>query len=140
MRTKTTLTLTLVVALMIAVTARGETSKPIPVLGFQPESSSTSYIGKNASVLSSVGVDGLLMTAPGKVSTVTAAERRQVAAAKASGLPSQMLISNYSNKTYGFSEQLAYSTLRSKTLTAQMASTLAADARKRRLERDHARP
>jgi spore germination protein len=130
MRVKTALCLALVLAIAGAVSACGATKKPIPVLGFQPQAASTSYIGDNASVLSSVGVDGLLLTGPGKVSKVDQQERSQVATAKGQSLSTQMLVSNYSNKIENFTEKLAYETLKSRGLTARLAKTLAADATK----------
>jgi spore germination protein len=117
-------------SLALAFGGAPATSSALPILGFQSDGSPTSLIAQDAGGLGSVGVDGLNLTGkPGAVSAPAAADRAQLAAAHAAGLPAVLLVGNYSNQINDFSEPLAYNTLRSPTAIATLATTLAGDVR-----------
>lgn len=100
----------------------------LPILGFQSDGSPTLLIAQDAAGLGSVGVDGLNLTgAPGAVSSPTSADRAQLAAAHAAGLPAVLLVGNYSERIGDFSEPLAWRTLGAPTAAARLARTLAGD-------------
>jgi spore germination protein len=113
-----------------AALALGAHAATLPILGFQSDGSPSSLISQDASGLGSVGVDGLNLTGkPGAVSAPAASDRAQLAAAHAAGLPAVMLVGNYSEKINDFSEPLAYTTLRSPTAIATLATTLSGDVK-----------
>lgn len=115
-------------ALLALVVAGGaQASTPLAVLGFQSDYASAHLIGDNAKAMSLVGVDGVNLTGPGTVSTPTAADRRQLAAAHAHALPAVLLVANWSNKANDFSEPLAHETLGNTQKTDDAASALAAE-------------
>jgi spore germination protein len=115
-------------ALALAAPATAAATPALPILGYQSEESATSLIGRDAAGLATVGVDGLnLSGAPGAVTAPTSAQRRQLAAAHAAGLPAVLLVGNFSSKVGDFSEPLAWRTLGSPDAVAALAGKLAAD-------------
>ena len=121
------LAMTFVLAPVILLLAVGavSASAAMPVLGFQSEESPVSLIARDAPGLGSVGVDGVNLTGrPGAVSGKTAAQSRQLSAARAQGLPADLLVGNFSPRIDDFSEPLAWRTLRSPRATAELAHTL----------------
>lgn len=114
-------------AVLVCAPAALASGDRLPVLGFQPESDSPLAIARNAAGLSAVGVDGVSMTGPGKVTAVDSAQLLQRDTASAYHLSSALLVSNYSNRTRGFSEKLAYETLRSPRAVWRLVANLKAD-------------
>jgi spore germination protein YaaH len=74
-----------------------------------------------------VGVDGLDLTGPGRVSAPGGSDRRQLARARANGLPAVLLVGNWSDRVNDFYEPLAHRTLGSSARTAAVAAALARD-------------
>ena len=117
----------LVVLLVALVCAAGSSATtPLAVLGFQSDYSPAHLIGDNAKAMSVVGIDGVDLTGPGTVSKPTAADRRQLAAAHAHGLPAVLLVANWSDKVNDFSEPLAHETLDSTQKVDDATAALAA--------------
>jgi spore germination protein len=113
------------------IAAVGAPSASAAVLGFQSEESPTSRIARDAPALGLVGVDGLNLTGrPGAVTGPTAAQRRQLRAAQAAGLPAALLVGNFSPKIGDFSEPLAWRTLSDPTASTALARTLSGDVRR----------
>ncbi|HUZ15974.1 MAG TPA: glycosyl hydrolase family 18 protein [Gaiellaceae bacterium] len=116
----------LVVLLFALAGAAGSSATtPLAVLGFQSDYSPVRLIGDNAKAMSLVGIDGVDLSGPGTVSAPTAADRRQLAAAHAHGLPAVLLVSNWSDRVNDFYEPLAHETLGSPQKTDEAASALA---------------
>jgi spore germination protein len=117
-----------VVAIASASAQPAQPDQParLAVTGYQEESSPVSGIGRSAATLTTVGVDGVNLTASGHaVSTPDAAALRQLAAAHTRQLPAILLIGNWSNAIGDFSEPLAHRMLSNPTAIAAVASTLA---------------
>jgi spore germination protein YaaH len=111
--------------------ARRSPARPaLAVLGFQSDYSPARLIDRNARAMTMVGVDGLDLTGPGRVSAPDSQDRRQLARARAEGLPAVLLVANWSNRVNDFYEPLAYRTLGSAAKTAAVASALAGDVRR----------
>ncbi len=102
-------------------------SRGLAVLGFQPEGSPPGQIDRSARAMTLVGVDGVNLTGPGRVSAVDAAARAQLARARADGLPAVLLVGNWSERIGDFSERLAHETLRSRAAAAQAAAAVAGE-------------
>src|SRR5947209_6506538 len=115
----------------LALTAGGsEGAGPaLQVLGFQSEGSSPARIDQSAGSMTLVGVDGINLSGPGKVSAPDQAARRQLARARADHLPAVLLIGNWSSQVNDFSEPLAYQTLGNRQDTASAARATARDVR-----------
>src|SRR5437588_707443 len=64
---------------------RPVTEAPLAVLGFQSEGSSPHLIDSNARAMTLVGVDGVDLTGPGRISSPDAAARRQLRRAHRDG-------------------------------------------------------
>jgi spore germination protein len=110
----------LIAALVVGLVALAGATRPGPssaagrrlaVLGFQSEDTSPSRIDRSAPAMTVVGVDGVDLDGSGSVSRPDAAARRQMARARADGLPGVLLVGNWSNRVNDFSEPLAYRTL-----------------------------
>ncbi len=117
----------LVVLLLALFGAAGSSATaPLAVLGFQSDYSPARLVDTNAKAMTLVGIDGVDLTGPGTVSKPTAADRRQLAAAHAHGLPGVLLVSNWSDKVNDFSESLAHEALGSTQKVDDATATLAA--------------
>jgi spore germination protein len=103
---------------------------PLAVLGFQSEGSPPALIDRNARAMTLVGVDGVDLTGPGRVSAPDQAARRQLARSHAEGLPAVLLVDNWSDRVGDFYEPLAHATLDSSARTAAATSALARDVRR----------
>jgi spore germination protein len=101
----------------------------LAVLGFQSEGSAVRLIDRNARAMTLVGVDGVDLTGPGRVSAPDAAARRQLLRAHADDLPAVLLVDNWSDRVNDFYEPLAHETLRSATATGRAAVALAREVR-----------
>jgi spore germination protein YaaH len=114
------------VTLSVPVSTR---AADLPVFGFQSDGSPTSVIGMSAAALGSVGVDGLNLTGPGRVSVPTSQDRAQLFAAHRAGLPAVLLVGNFSDRINDFSEPLAHATLGRPPAIARVVDALATNVR-----------
>jgi spore germination protein len=114
-----------------AVTAisagRAHAGAELAVLGFQSDSDSPSLINANARAMTMVGVDGINLIGPGRVSTPAPVDLVQQAHARAVGLPAVLLIGNWSPRINDFSEPLAHQTLANAATARSAASAVTAD-------------
>lgn len=99
----------------------------LTVLGFQSEPSPARLIDRSAKAMDVVGVDGVDLAGPGKVSAPDHWALRQLARAKANGLQGVFLVDNWSNSSNGFSERLAHQTLGNPSAVGAVAKSLASD-------------
>lgn len=100
----------------------------LAVLGFQSDSDSPELIDRNARAMTVVGVDGVNLVAPGRVSTPGSPDLMDRAHASAHGLPAVLLIGNWSPAINDFSERLAHQTLGNPVYVRSAASAVATDA------------
>jgi len=104
----------------------------LPVLGFQSDSDPASLIDENARAMSVVGVDGINLTGPGRVSAPGSVDLAQEARARTDGLPAVLLVGNWSPRINDFSEKLAYATLGNVAAVQRAATAVAEDVIKER--------
>lgn len=108
------------------LTGRSRAAGPgLAVLGFQSEGSPLDLLDRNARVMTEVGVDGIDLTGPGRVSAPDRAALRQLARAHADRLPAVVLAGNWSSQINDFSERLAHETLGNRVAAARAASAVA---------------
>ena len=124
-RFRVLLALALLETLAVGQTLARAGSRPLPVLGFQSEGSPPRLIDRSAQTITLVGVAGVDLTGPGRVSVPDQAARRQLLRARADHLPAVLLVANWSARVNDFYEPLAHETLGSRTATDRAASALA---------------
>jgi spore germination protein len=100
----------------------------LAVLGFQSADATPALIDADAAALTLVGVDGINLIGPGRVSAPDSAVLAQRARARARGLPAVLLVGNWSPRIGDFSELLADRTLRSPSLVGAAARRVAHEA------------
>jgi spore germination protein YaaH len=101
----------------------------LTITAFQTQGSPTWLIDRDAAALSAVSVAGVSLTGQGMVSAVDPAALAQLATARRDGLRAELLVSNWSSRIDGFSERLAFATLRRPTAIARVAAALAGEVR-----------
>jgi spore germination protein len=110
-----------------AAAAAAAAAPKFQILGFQSDSDAPGLIDQNARAMTIVGVDGINLTGPGRVSAPTSADAAERDRAHADGLAAQLLVGNWSARVNDFSEQLAHQTLGSGDSTTQAAVSVADD-------------
>lgn len=95
----------------LCASAPSPAAPPLAVLGFQSDTDSPRLIDEDAHAMTMVGVNGINLVAPGRVSAPNRVDLVQRAHADADGLPAVLLVGNWSPRINDFSEKLAYQTL-----------------------------
>ncbi len=113
----------------------GETSAATPTLavtGYIEQGTSPSLIGRSASALNTVGIDGInLIDAADRVTTPDASMRALLATTHADGLRAELLMGNFDNAINDFSTTVArtllHNTVNIRKVTTQLAHIVAGE-------------
>jgi spore germination protein YaaH len=99
---------------------------PLAVTGFILDGAPDSLVHKNAPALANLGVDGVTITADARhVQAPSAGARRLLATAHADGLTAELLVSNFSSRTFDFDPEIGARLLRSPRNVKRVAGELA---------------
>ncbi len=109
---------------LLALTGPASADARLSVTGFQEESSPPSRIDRSAVALTTVGVDGVNLTAAGSVSVPDAPALRQLATAHRDHLRAELLVGNWDAAVGNFYEPLAHATLNRPGGIARVVRTL----------------
>ncbi|MCW2797778.1 glycosyl hydrolase family 18 protein [Nocardioides sp.] len=98
----------------------------LAVTGFILDGAPDSLVHQNAGALANLGVDGVQVTSDGRnVSAPSVGAKRLVATAHTDGLTAELLVSNFSSKTYDFDPEIGARLLRNPAHVKRVAGELA---------------
>jgi spore germination protein YaaH len=111
---------------LLALAARAALAAALAVTGFILDGAPDSLVHKNAGALANLGVDGVQITADGRhVHAPSAGAQRLLSTAHADGLTAELLVSNFSSRTYDFDPEAGAHLLRSPANVRRVAGELA---------------